>query len=78
MYTNTLGVLLILGGLVAEAPNFAGPVDVALGKNDLVFCGGDCNYPEKQAAFAQRPSIPNPTRKPAPHCEGGWPCHCDA
>ncbi|KAJ5915480.1 Alpha/Beta hydrolase protein [Penicillium verhagenii] len=49
--TNTLGVLLTLGGIVASAPEFTGPVDVILGENDFVFCGGNCSYPENQAAL---------------------------
>ncbi|KAF7531224.1 hypothetical protein G7054_g9079 [Neopestalotiopsis clavispora] len=46
--TNTIGLLLTLGGVVAPAPLFTGPVDVVNGQNDLVFCGGDCLYPTDQ------------------------------
>lgn len=46
--TNTLGVLLTLGGLVAPSAQFTGPVDVVNGENDLVFCGGNCLYPTDQ------------------------------
>lgn len=42
--TNTLGVLLTLGGIVAPSTEFTGPVDVVNGEHDLVFCGGDCFY----------------------------------
>lgn len=51
--TNTLGVLFTLGDVVAPAPKFTGPVDVVLGENDLVFCGGDCTQPSNQAAKVQ-------------------------
>ncbi|KAL7660784.1 hypothetical protein ACMYSQ_000228 [Aspergillus niger] len=57
--TNTLGVLLTLGGLVAEAPDFTGPVDIILGENDLVFCGGNCSYPENQASLYTSTYYPN-------------------
>jgi len=57
--TNTLGVLLTLGAIVAEAPDFTGPVDVVLGENDFVFCGGNCTYPENQAALVESTFYPN-------------------
>ncbi|KAI1118444.1 Alpha/Beta hydrolase protein [Nemania sp. NC0429] len=43
--TNTLGVLLTLGGIVAPSTEFTGPVDLINGQHDLVFCGGDCLVP---------------------------------
>lgn len=46
--TNTLGVLLTLGGIIAPSAQFTGPVDVVNGENDLVFCGGNCLYPTDQ------------------------------
>ncbi|KAI1823893.1 Alpha/Beta hydrolase protein [Xylaria intraflava] len=46
--TNTLGVLLTLGGIVAPSTEFRGPVDVVNGEHDLVFCGGNCLYPTDQ------------------------------
>ncbi|KAI1146368.1 Alpha/Beta hydrolase protein [Nemania diffusa] len=46
--TNTLGVLLTLGGIVAPSAEFKGPVDVVNGQHDLVFCGGNCLYPTDQ------------------------------
>ncbi|KAK6950530.1 hypothetical protein Daesc_008858 [Daldinia eschscholtzii] len=46
--TNTLGVLLTLGGIVAPSTEFTGPVDIVNGENDLVFCGGNCLYPTDQ------------------------------
>lgn len=46
--TNTLGVLLTLGGIIAPSVQFTGPVDVVNGENDLVFCGGNCLYPADQ------------------------------
>lgn len=46
--TNTLGILLTLGGIIATSAEFTGPVDVVNGENDLVFCGGNCLYPTDQ------------------------------
>lgn len=46
--TNTLGILLTLGGIIAPSTEFTGPVDVVNGENDLVFCGGNCLYPTDQ------------------------------
>ncbi|KAK7699567.1 hypothetical protein SLS64_011520 [Diaporthe eres] len=46
--TNTLGILLTLGGIIAPSAQFTGPVDVVNGENDLVFCGGNCFYPMDQ------------------------------
>lgn len=46
--TNTMGVQLTLGGVVAVASDFTGPVDIVNGENDLVFCGGNCLYPTNQ------------------------------
>lgn len=50
--TNTLGVLLTLGGVVAPSTAFTGPVDIVNGENDLVFCGGNCLYPTDQNSAA--------------------------
>lgn len=50
--TNTLGVLLTIGGLVAPSMEFTGPVDIVNGEHDLVFCGGNCLYPTDQNAAA--------------------------
>jgi len=49
--TQTFGQLLILGTIVAPSTKFTGPVDVVLGQNDLVFCGGDCTKPQDQSAL---------------------------
>ncbi|KAI3326076.1 Alpha/Beta hydrolase protein [Xylariaceae sp. AK1471] len=46
--TNTLGVLLTLGSIVAPSTEFTGPVDIVNGEYDLVFCGGNCLYPTNQ------------------------------
>ncbi|KAI1744793.1 Alpha/Beta hydrolase protein [Xylaria scruposa] len=46
--TNTLGVLLTIGGIIAPSTEFRGPVDIVNGENDLVFCGGNCLYPTDQ------------------------------
>ncbi|KAL6873065.1 alpha/beta-hydrolase [Trichoderma novae-zelandiae] len=46
--TNTLGVLLTLGGIVAPSTHFTGPVQIVNGQHDLVFCGGNCLYPTDQ------------------------------
>ncbi|KAI2625761.1 alpha/beta-hydrolase [Hypoxylon sp. NC1633] len=50
--TNTLGLLLTLGGIVAPSTKFTGPVDIVNGENDLVFCGGNCLYPTDQNSAA--------------------------
>lgn len=49
--TQTFGQLLTLGTIVAPSTKFTGPVDVVLGQNDLVFCGGDCTKPQDQSAL---------------------------
>ncbi|KAL7803612.1 Alpha/Beta hydrolase protein [Trichoderma aethiopicum] len=50
--TNTLGVLLTLGGLVAPSTRFTGPVMIVNGEHDFVFCGGNCLYPTDQNVVA--------------------------
>ncbi|PTB66987.1 alpha/beta-hydrolase [Trichoderma citrinoviride] len=50
--TNTLGVLLTLGGIVAPSTQFTGPVQIINGQHDLVFCGGNCLYPTDQDVVA--------------------------
>ena len=49
--TQTFGELLTLGTIVAPSINFTGPVDIVLGENDFVFCGGDCTKPQDQSAL---------------------------
>ena len=49
--TQTFGELLSLGSIVAPSTQFKGPVDVQLGENDLVFCGGNCLQPQDQSAL---------------------------
>ena len=49
--TQTFGELLTLGAIVAPSPHFTGPVDIVLGENDLVFCGGNCLQPQDQSAL---------------------------
>ena len=49
--TQTIGELLTVGLIVAPSTDFKGPVDVVLGENDLVFCGGDCTQPQDQSAL---------------------------
>ncbi len=49
--TQTFGELLTLGTIIAPSTLFTGPVDVVLGENDLVFCGGDCTKPQDQSAM---------------------------
>ncbi|KAI4122377.1 MAG: hypothetical protein LQ338_005850 [Usnochroma carphineum] len=49
--TQTFGELLTLGTIVAPSAQFRGAVDVVLGENDLVFCGGDCTKPQDQSAL---------------------------
>ena len=48
--TQTLGELLTLGQIVSPSPQYTGPVDVFLGENDFVFCGGNCSYPTDLSA----------------------------
>ncbi|KAL8726651.1 MAG: hypothetical protein Q9181_005965 [Wetmoreana brouardii] len=57
--TNSIGELLTLGTIVAPSPAFTGPVDVVLGENDLIFCGGNCATPVDQAAAVQPLFYPN-------------------
>ncbi|KAL8707005.1 MAG: hypothetical protein Q9201_000053 [Fulgogasparrea decipioides] len=57
--TNSIGELLTIGTIVAPSPAFTGPVDVVLGENDLVFCGGNCAMPVDQAAAVQSLFYPN-------------------
>ena len=49
--TQTFGELLTLGSIVAPSTQYTGPVDIVLGENDLVFCGGDCTQPQDQSAL---------------------------
>ncbi|KAJ8106001.1 hypothetical protein ONZ43_g7209 [Nemania bipapillata] len=56
--TNTLGVLLTMGAIVAPAPKFNKPVDIVNGEHDLVFCGGNCLYPTDQNAVAMSTFYP--------------------
>lgn len=56
--TQTFGELLTLGTIVALSPQFKGPVDVVLGENDLVFCGGDCTKPVDQSALVAQAFYP--------------------
>ena len=46
--TQTLGNLFTLASVSGPVPQFKGPVDVILGENDFVFCGGNCTYPSDQ------------------------------
>ena len=48
---QTFGELLTLGTIVASTTHFTAPVDMILGENDLVFCGGDCTKPQDQSAM---------------------------
>lgn len=57
--TNAIGELLTLGAVVAPSPRFTGPVDVVVGQNDLIFCGGDCRVPTDQSAAVQPVFYPN-------------------
>lgn len=56
--TNTLGVLLTLGGIVAPSTKFTGPVLLVNGQNDLVFCGGNCLVPTDQNALTMSTFYP--------------------
>ncbi|CAL8578033.1 hypothetical protein XPA_003835 [Xanthoria parietina] len=57
--TTSIGELLTIGTIVAPSPAFTGPVDVVLGENDLVFCGGNCASPVDQSAAVQPLFYPN-------------------
>ena len=60
--TQTLGNLLTFQNIPSQALNFSGPVDVVLGENDYVFCGGDCNYPTDQSVAVVPAYYPAATR----------------
>lgn len=47
--TVTFGELLTLSTVAAPAMNFAGPLAVVNGDNDLPFCFGNCSYPSNLA-----------------------------
>lgn len=57
--TTSVGELLTIGTIVAPSPAFTGPVDVVLGENDLIFCGGNCTSPTDQSAAVQPAFYPN-------------------
>ena len=42
--------MFTLGMMLVPSPEFTGPVDVVMGKQDLIFCGGDCSVPIDQSA----------------------------
>jgi pimeloyl-ACP methyl ester carboxylesterase len=48
--TDTLGVLLTMGDIIAPSPELNKPVDIVNGEHDLVFCGSNCLYPTDQNA----------------------------
>ena len=52
--TQTLGELSTLGKIVDLSPEYVGPVDVVLGENDFVFCGGNCSFPTDQSLATLR------------------------
>ncbi|KAL8646110.1 MAG: hypothetical protein Q9210_006314 [Variospora velana] len=49
--TQTFGELLTLPSIFVPSAEFQGAVDVVLGENDLVSCGGDCTKPTDQSAL---------------------------
>lgn len=57
--TYTLGEVITLGGVIAPATSFTGPVDVVNGLNDFIFCQGNCDYPTDQSAIVQPALFPN-------------------
>ncbi|KAJ5667372.1 hypothetical protein N7507_003236 [Penicillium longicatenatum] len=57
--TNTIGYMLTIVGAFAKAPDYVGPVDVVLGENDFLFCGGNCTHPQNQAALLRSTNYPN-------------------
>lgn len=50
--------MFTLGRAYAPAPEFTGPVDILNGENDYFYCGGDCKYPQNQAALVQPAFFP--------------------
>lgn len=56
--TNTLGEMLTLGPAYTVASEFTGPIDVVNGLNDYFYCGGNCTYPQDQAALVQAAFFP--------------------
>lgn len=57
--TNAIGEILTIGTVLAPSPRFIGPVDVVLGENDQVFCGGNCSTPTDQSAVFRPVFYPN-------------------
>ncbi|KAK1249221.1 hypothetical protein MKX07_002737 [Trichoderma sp. CBMAI-0711] len=75
--TNTLGVLLTLGGIVAPSTEFTGPVQVVNGQHDLVFCGGNCLYPTDQNVVALETFYPKAAKGSSTYIAAGAG-HCIA
>ena len=48
--TIAFGEAFTLGPGPIVASNYTGPVDIVLGRNDVVYCGSDCAYPVDNAA----------------------------
>lgn len=48
--TFTIGEFFTLGGPVAPATAFTGPVQIVNGQNDFIFCRSDCGYPTDMGA----------------------------
>ncbi len=57
--TYTIGELFTLTSVIAPAVNFTGPVDVVLGKNNFIFCQGDCTYPVDQSSVVRDAIFPS-------------------
>lgn len=57
--TQTIGELFTLGSVVAQNPQFTGPVDVVVGEADFIFCGSDCHVPNDHSAEVQPALYPN-------------------
>ncbi|MCJ1472372.1 hypothetical protein MMC13_001019 [Lambiella insularis] len=57
--TVSLGEILTLTDVYVPSANFTGPVDVVLGQNDFLFCGGDCTYPTDFSALVQPALYPS-------------------
>lgn len=55
----TTGEILTLGGSPPSAPEFKGPVQVLVGNQDFIFCGGDCVPNGGPPGMPAGPSIPS-------------------
>lgn len=57
--TQTLGEQFTPSAFTGVATNFTGPVFIANGQKDIVFCDGDCEYPRNIPAESLKYVFPN-------------------